>query len=486
MVCTKGDNLPMKILHIASEMYPLLKTGGLADVVGALPLAQQQLGEDARVLLPAFPSIMENLPNSDIIEEFYTFAGKVTLRYGKFNDLGIYLIDAPHLFLREGNPYHDSHYQDYPDNYLRFALLGFIGAEIATGRDGWWQPDVVHVHDWHAGLTCAYLKHKNAPVKSIFTIHNIAYQGVFSAHHLSEIGLPFDYCQVEGLEFHGQISYLKAGIYYADEVTTVSPTFAKEITQEAYAFGLHGLLQTIEQSGRLHGILNGIDENIWNPATDSCITPHYKIGAMQGKARNKMILQKYFSLPMDKSALLFVMVTRLTEQKGVDLFLDSIDNIIKRKGQIIVLGSGAPEFEQILTDLAKQYPDQVGVFIGYDENLAHLLIAGGDVIAIPSRFEPCGLTQLYGLQYGTLPLVRKTGGLADTVTDTTDCNIKARTATGFVFEKASSDALQDAINNAFNLWKTPRKWGSVRVNAMQKNNSWKQAATKYLQLYNKE
>ncbi len=473
----------MKILHVASEMYPLLKTGGLADVVGALPFAQQQLGEDARVLLPAYPEITNQLVDTDVVERFNTFAGEVTLRYGNFHGVGIYLIDAPHLFARKGNPYYDSNYQDYSDNYLRFALLGFIAAEIATERDSWWQPDVVHVHDWHAGLACAYLKHKNAPVKSVFTIHNIAYQGVFAAHHLPEIWLPFEYFQVEGLEFHGQISYLKAGIYYADEVTTVSPTFAKEITREDYAFGLHGLLQTIEQSGRLHGILNGIDDNVWHPATDGCLPASYKIGAMQGKAKNKVALQQHFNLPTDKSALLFVMVTRLTEQKGVDLFLDNIDAILKNKGQVIVLGSGAPEFEQTLTELAEKYPAQVGVFIGYDENLAHLVIAGGDVIAIPSRFEPCGLTQLYGLQYGTLPLVRKTGGLADTVTDMTDEHFKSRTATGFVFEEATSKALQQAIKQAFKLWKTPRRWSSVRANAMRQDNSWKKASENYFPLY---
>lgn len=474
----------MKILHVAAEMFPLLKTGGLADVVGALPFAQQQQGDDARVLLPAYPDVMEKIPNTAITAEFDTFAGAVCLRYGEFNGVGIYLLDAPHLFAREGNPYHDEDYQDYADNYLRFALLGFVGAELASGRDSWWKPDAVHVHDWHAGLTCAYLKARNAPVKSVFTIHNIAYQGLFAAHHLSEIALPQDYFDVEGLEFHGQLSYLKAGIYFADQVTTVSPTFAKEITQAENAFGLHGLLQTLTDEGRLHGVLNGLDEAVWHPASDSCLTAHYQLGKMQGKNRNKAALQKQFNLPADKNAPLFVMVTRLTEQKGVDLFLDNIQTVLDANGQVIVLGSGAPEFENALSTLAAAHPTQIGVRIGYDEALAHRIIAGGDVIVIPSRFEPCGLTQLYGLKYGTLPLVRQTGGLADTVTHTDDASYKDRRATGFVFSEANTASLNQAVKAALKLRQTPRKWASVRANAMREDFSWTLAAEQYKKLYN--
>lgn len=477
----------MKILHVAAEMFPLLKTGGLADVVGALPFAQQAQKQDVRVLLPAFPSITVALPDSPIVAQFETFAGKVTLRYGEYQaqgqTVGIYLLDAPHLFDREGNPYHDSNYQDYGDNYLRFALLGYVAAEIADGRDAWWQPDTVHAHDWHAGLACIYIKEKQLPVKTIFTIHNIAYQGLFDARHLPEIALPDACFSLDGLEFHGQLSYLKAGIYYADEVTTVSPTFAREITDEANACGLHGLLQIRAAEGRLHGILNGLDEAVWNPETDSCLSAHFKIGAMQGKARNKKWLQKQFALSNDKNALLFVMVTRLTEQKGVDLFIDSIETIIKKRGQIIILGSGAPGFEQALTALADKYPKQIGVFIGYDEDLAHVVIAGGDVIVIPSRFEPCGLTQLYGLKYGTLPLVRRTGGLADTVTDMTEETFRTRTATGFVFDDTTGEALTATVKRALTLWRTPRRWSSVRANAMRQDFTWKSAAEQYNKLY---
>ncbi len=473
----------MNILHVASEMYPLLKTGGLADVVGALPFAQQQLGHDARVLLPAYPAINAALPDTHVVATLSTFAGQVTVRYGTFHGVGIYLLDAPLCFAREGNPYHDGDYSDYPDNYRRFALLGFVGAALAAGLDTWWSVDVVHVHDWHAGLTCAYLRHHGTPVKSIFTIHNIAYQGCFDAHHLSEIGLPADYFQMEGLELHGQLSYLKAGIFYADTVTTVSPTFARELTQESHAFGLHGLLQTLTEQGRLHGILNGIDTTIWNPALDAELSAHYGIGSMQGKKRNKTQLQRKFGVAEDKNALLFVMVTRLTEQKGVDLFIAAIPLILAKGGQVIVLGSGAPAYEQQLSELAECHPQQVGVRIGYDEALAHQLIAGGDIIVVPSRFEPCGLTQLYGLQYGTLPLVRRTGGLADTVTDATADNLANGTATGFVFDDISEKALQAAIRRAVALWRTPRQWHRVRANAMRADHSWRAAAIHYATLY---
>ncbi|PIE46345.1 MAG: glycogen synthase GlgA [Gammaproteobacteria bacterium] len=473
----------MKILHVASEMFPLLKTGGLADVVGALPFAQQQIGDEARILLPAYPAMLAAMPSTALVCDFDSFAGKASLRYADYHGVGIYLLEAAHLFDREGNPYHDADYQDYSDNYLRFALLAYTAAEIAEGLDTWWRPEVVHAHDWHSGLTPAYLYAKGSQVRTIFTIHNIAYQGLFASQHLPEIALPEYMMSVEGIEFHDQLSYLKAGIYYANQVTTVSPTYAREIITEENGFGLQGLLQSKAEQGQLSGVLNGVDESIWNPLTDSYLKNHYKIGNMQGKAKNKAALQKQFNLTVDKHVLLTVMVSRLTEQKGVDLLIDSIATIIKNNGQLIVLGSGNPVFEKALLQLAEKYPAYIGVCIGYDEALSHLLVAGGDVIAVPSRFEPCGLTQLYGLKYGTLPLVHRTGGLADTVEDSTETAIKVRSATGFVFDSADSDALSRAMCNMFSLWKNPGKWHSVRANAMRTNFSWQLAAEQYQVLY---
>lgn len=473
----------MKILHVCSELYPLLKTGGLADVLGALPQAQNQIGLDARVLLPAYPAITAGIPHTQVVVEFDNFAGHVVLRYGEYNGVGIYLIDAPHLYGREGNPYHNAYYNDYGDNYKRFALLGWVGAELATGLDSWWRAEVVHAHDWHAGLCAAYLFNKGRPAKSVFTIHNLAYQGQFSYHHLYEIGLPAGMFNVDGLELFGQISYLKSGLFYSDASTAVSPTYAEEITTPEFAYGLQGLLSGLKAQGRLVGILNGVDENIWHPNVDQYIPHHYKLKYMTGKKKNKAELQAFFNLPQDESALAFVMVTRLTEQKGVDLLIESADEIVKQGGQLMVLGSGAPHLEQGIRELTVQYPDNIAVKIGYDEALSHLMVAGGDVILVPSRFEPCGLTQLYGLQYGTLPLVRKTGGLADTVVDSTSESIKARTATGFVFESATPEALRHCLQRAFALWQKLRAWAMVRTDAMEQDFSWRKAAEQYRTLY---
>ena len=475
----------MKVLHVCSELYPLLKTGGLADVLGALPAAQKSVGIDARILIPAYPAITAGIAQTWIVAEFDNFAGHVVLRYGEYNGVGVYLIDAPHLYDREGNPYHDQWYNDYADNYKRFALLGWVGAELATGMDFWWQADVVHSHDWHAGLTSAYLAAKGRPAKSVFTIHNLAYQGQFSYHHLFELGLPYDMFHVNGLELHGQISYLKAGLYYSDAVTAVSPTYAKEITTTEFGYGLQGLLGTLAHEGRLFGILNGVDDNIWHPNNDAYIKHHYKLKAMTGKRQNKQELQAYFNLPQDPDALLFVMVTRLTEQKGVDLLINSAPEIVKLGGQLVILGSGAPHLEGGINHLASQYPQNIAVKIGYDESLSHLMVAGGDVILVPSRFEPCGLTQLYGLKYGTLPLVRATGGLADTVVQSSSENIKQKKATGFVFEQATSEALTEALVEAFSLWQKQRLWFGVRSTAMEQDFSWQLAAQHYQVLYQK-
>lgn len=473
----------MKVLHVCSEFYPLLKTGGLADVLGALPQAQNQIGLDARILLPAYPAISAGISNTQVVAEFDNFAGHVVLRYGEYNGVGVYLIDAPHLYAREGNPYHDCYYNDYADNYKRFALLGWVGAELATGLDSWWRAEVVHAHDWHAGLVAAYLFNKGRPAKSVFTIHNLAYQGQFAHHHLHEIGLPEGMFHVNGLELFGQISYLKAGLYYSDMVTAVSPTYAKEITTPDFAYGLQGLLTGLREAGKLVGILNGVDQEIWHPSCDAYIQHHYKLKSIAGKKKNKTDLQAYFNLPQQPDALLFVMVTRLTEQKGVDLLIATADEIVKQGGQLTILGSGAKYLEEGICQLAQRYPENIAVKIGYDEALSHLMVAGGDVILVPSRFEPCGLTQLYGLQYGTLPLVRATGGLADTVTNSTSETIKERTATGFVFQKAEADDLRSTIQHAFALWQKQRVWAMVRNNAMAQDFSWKNAAAQYEQLY---
>ena len=473
----------MKILHIGSEMYPLIKTGGLADVLGALPYAQQAMGNDVRVILPLYPQVAEKIGETKEVVTIGTFAGVVTLRFAYFNGLGVYVIDAPHLFNRR-LPYYDDNYQDYGDNYKRFALLSYLGAQLAEGLDHWWgRADILHAHDWQAGLACAYLKSWHSPVKSIFTIHNIAYPGRFQGYHLAELGLPWEFFSTQGLEFYGEMSYLKAGLYYADCITSVSPTYANEITEHIAGGGMHGLLQTRKFEGRLFGILNGVDDTVWNPETDQYIVSNYRASYMQGKAKNKLELQRYFNLPEEKDALLFVMVTRLTEQKGADFLLAKIDEIMQHPVQLIVLGSGSPDLENALRYAQSRYPQQIGLKIGYDEALSHQIIAGGDVILVPSRFEPCGLTQLYGLKYGTLPLVRKTGGLADTVNDSHKESIENRTATGFVFKHPDADDFMEATLRAINLWKKQKLWSSVRQNALAQDFGWTKVAEQYQALY---
>lgn len=474
----------MKVLHVCSELFPLIKTGGLADVMGALPFAQQVGGADVRVVLPMYPSVAEKIGATGHVAYFHTFAGHIEIRYADFRGVGIYLINAPHLYAREGNPYHDSHYRDYADNYLRFALLGWVGASLAAGADSWWgQANILHAHDWQAGLACAYLRAWGMPVKTVFTVHNMAYAGIFDPAHLSNIDLPSYFFHTNGLEFYGQMSYLKAGLYYADRITTVSPTYAKEITEEVNAHGFHGLLQTRAAEHRLSGILNGVDDTVWNPNKDTYLEQTYKHGKMQGKRVNKQSLQTIFHLPTKTDTALFVMVTRLVEQKGADILLDAAETLLTHDVQLVVLGTGEPYLENAFSDLAARYPHKVGVKIAYNEALSHQMIAGGDIILVPSRFEPCGLTQLYGLKYGTLPLVRATGGLADTVIDADKENLRLGKATGFVFDEATPEAFLNVAQRALAIWRKPKQWVSLRAKAMAKDFGWHKAAEAYQKLY---
>ena len=476
----------MKILHAASEFYPLVKTGGLADVLGALPYAQQQFHDDIRLVLPYYRTVREKLPYTAEVARRDTFAGPLTVRYAEYGGLGLYLLDAPHLYDRPGNPYYNGHYQDYGDNAVRFGLLGWAAAAIATGLDGWWgRADVLHAHDWQAGLAPAYLRHWHSDVRSVATIHNIAYQGMFQAHHLAELQLPWHFYQTEGLEFYGQMSFLKAGLYYADRISTVSPTYAREITGEPAACGMGGLLDTRERQGRLYGILNGIDSRVWNPAHDTALPQPYSVQNTQGKQAAKTALQQRFRLPENPRALLACAVTRLTGSKGADLLVAALHDKLAAHPdmQFVLLGSGDPHWEYEFGELARRFPKQAAAHIGYHEALAHLLIGGSDLILVPSRTEPCGLTQLYGLRYGTLPLVRRIGGLADTVTDTGEGSLKNRSATGFVFDDPTPEALGGALENALARYRSPKEWQALVRQAMQQDFGWHKAAENYRALY---
>lgn len=473
----------MKILHVCTEFFPLIKTGGLADVTGALPLAQKQNGLDVRLLMPGFPALMENTSGLTTIAQCESFAGNISILLGYYHELPVYLIDAPALYQRPGNPYLNEQHADYEDNYLRFALLSWVGSELAKELDPHWKPELIHAHDWHAGLIGAYLAQNNYPARCLFTVHNLAYQGIFPSYRLGEIVLSPDLFQTEGLEFYGQISYLKAGLFYSDQITTVSPTYAKEICTSEFGYGMEGLLWEKQLQGKLTGILNGIDENIWNPAVDEYIPFQYHAKNLAGKKKNKAHLQQEYQFDIDEKALLFGAVSRLTPQKGLDLLLNVLPDLIEQNGQFILLGSGDTELEEAFVSLAQRYPDRIKVVLSYNEILSHQIMAGADVIAVPSRFEPCGLTQLYALKYGSLPLVRATGGLADTVSDCSLENLADDSASGFVFHDTTDDALYSAVRRAFALWQQPKNWQKIQRRNMQRTLGWDSAAKEYFVLY---
>jgi len=473
----------MQVLHVCSEIFPLLKTGGLADVIGALPAAQIAEGTDTRVLLPAFPALKKAITPTQVVAKLQTFAGDVELHFGHFDGVGIYLIDAPGLYDRPGSPYHDESQYAYADNHLRFALLGWIGCELACGLDNWWRPDVVHAHDWHAGLACAYLAARGRPAKSVFTVHNLAYQGLFEARHLDLLQLPPSFFNMYGLEFYGQISFLKAGLFYADHITAVSPTYAREITLPEFGYGMEDLLKQRQLEGRLTGILNGVDPAIWDPEQDLLLNARYNRDVLDAKLENKRQLQITMGLKIDDKAPVFAVVSRLTKQKGLDLVLEALPGLLEQGVQLVLLGAGDAELQQGFLAAAAEYPGQVGVQIGYHEAFSHRIIGGADVIMVPSRFEPCGLTQLYGLKYGTLPLVRRTGGLADTVNDSSLENLADGIASGFSFEDSNAWSLLRAIRRAFVLWSRPSLWRYVQRQAMGMDFSWQVAAVAYRDLY---
>jgi starch synthase len=477
----------MKVLQVSAEIFPLLKTGGLADVAGALPGALNAAGCAVRVLLPGFAPIMADLQSAGVLTELTAPWGeRMLLRQGVLGSLGIpaYVIDAPHLYLRAGTPYEDAQRQPHHDNHLRFALLGWVAAQLACGLDPDWQPDVVHSHDWHAALTSAYLAFgpaRGRRVASVYTVHNLAYQGVFAPVHFFDLGLPTSAFSVNGLEFHGQLSFMKAGLYYADHITTVSPTYAQEIQTPAQGCGLDGLLRA--RAYDLSGILNAVDESVWNPATDAAISHRFDAKKTAGKARCKAALQQELGLALQPDAPLFGVVSRLTEQKGLHLVLAVLDDLIARGGQLVVLGNGDAKLEAAFTARALAKPQAVSVRIGYDEACAHRIFAATDVTLVPSRFEPCGLTQMYGLKYGSLPLVHRVGGLADTVVDSALEHLADGTANGFVFVEFTPQALDRAVRRALALYARKEEWRSVRRHAMQQELGWDKAAAQYVALY---
>lgn len=473
----------LRVLMASSEAHPLIKTGGLADVAASLPAALRELGHDARLIIPAYPRAARHLREPETLCDIKVPGSRCNARilqgYHPDGDLPIYLIDAPEHFCREGNPYTDLSGRDWGDNAERFLLFSRVLAMIAQGIPAvGWRPDVLHANDWQTGLAPAYLRMSGAPnTRSVFTIHNMRYQGLFAAGVLAELELPRHAFGMEGLEFHGQLSMLKAGLSFADRITTVSPTYAEEIRRPEFGYGMEGLL-----AARGHdtiGVLNGIDEQAWNPASDRYIPAHFTADDLDGKARCKAALQHDLGLEMDADAPLISMVTRLTEQKGVDLVLAALGEMAARGVQLAILGAGDPAYEQHLRTLPVP-SERVATRIGYDEALAHRLIAGADMFLMPSRFEPCGLTQMYAMRYGTLPIVRRTGGLADTVRDITS---GGASGTGFLFDESTPEALLDAVLRALRLRADEPAWRLAQRRAMQQDFSWTKAAETYRGIY---
>jgi starch synthase len=477
----------MRVLHAAAEVFPLVKTGGLADVVGALPQALIGRGADVRLLLPGLPAIADAVLHQKTLFEFGPLFGaaRIALRLGKmpYSHVPAYVVDAPYLYRRAGSPYQASDGSEWSDNLQRFALLGWVGAHLAAGElDPEWTPEVLHAHDWHAAMACAWMDaHPATPASSVFTVHNLAYQGLFPHQDFEQLGLPARMMHSHGLEFHGQLSFMKAGLKYARRVTTVSPTYASEITTHEFGCGLDGVIRS--RGGDVSGILNGVDSTVWNPAKDPGLPARYSAAELDGKQRCKQALQAELGLETKPDAVLFGVVSRLTAQKGLDLVLAALPALLRSGAQLAMQGSGDPVLEAAFTAAAHAHPRQVAVRIGYDEPFAHRLIGGADAIMVPSRFEPCGLTQLYGLRYGSLPLVRRVGGLADTVVDASDEAVRAQRATGFAFDPPTSAALEGAIARAIQAHRQPRLWRQLIETAMAQDFSWDGAAARYMALY---
>lgn len=484
----------MRILFVTSEAFPLIKTGGLADVSGSLPAALQALNADVRILIPGYPVVLERLVNPKLLTTISNLPniGAVNLILGEMPEtkVPVMAIESTGLYQRDGGPYVDSTGKEWDDNPTRFGILSLIAAMLSNEQSPLkdWIPDIIHCNDWQSGLTPAFMHFMSAArtqmkqAKSVLSIHNLAFQGCYSADWVNRLGLPAESFQMNGVEYYGQLSFLKAGVFYADGLSTVSPTYAKEIQTEAYGFGMQGLLKA--RGNEIHGILNGLDTKEWNPATDPYLNHHYDAKKLTNKAKVKADLQATLGLTVEAKTPLLGVVSRLTHQKGLDMLLECAETLIQEhQCQLAVLGSGEKSFEQGFLALAKQFPGQVSTTIGYNEQLSHQIMAGCDTFMMPSRFEPCGLNQMYGLRYGTPPIVTNTGGLADSVVDSNDKSIENKTATGFVMPEASTTALISATKQALAYYKDEKIWKQIQENGMRQNLDWTESAKTYMTMY---
>jgi starch synthase len=469
----------VSVLSVVSELYPFVKTGGLADVAAALPRALREHGVAVTTLLPGYPAVLAKLQGANEmlqIADCFGGSGRVLADEAR----GILALDAPHLFVREGNPYLGPDGKDWPDNAFRFGALAWAAARIGLGDAPAWHPDIVHAHDWQAALAIGYLAYAGGDrPKTVLTVHNLAFQGIFPARLLHALRLPAHAYAIHGVEFYGSISFLKAGLQFADRITTVSPTYAHEIQTPANGCGLDGLLR--ERAKVLRGIVNGIDVQVWNPATDPRIAFRYDRSSVSARQPNKSVLQRRFGLCEDSNHPVFAAISRFTAQKGVDLLAGAAPALRAMGAQLAILGAGERDLEERITSVASAHRGEIACLIGYDEDLAHQIQAGADAIIVPSRFEPCGLTQLCALRYGAIPLVARVGGLADTVVDLAETT--RGLPTGLSFSPVTQDALDAALRRAALMWKDAGQWSRVQANGMATDVSWSGSARRYANLY---
>ncbi len=473
----------VNVLSVTSEVFPLIKTGGLADVTGALPKVLLARGYRTRTLVPGYSPVLAQLDQPKTIHFFPDlFGAPASLLEVTAAGLDLYVLDAPSLYDRLGGPYAGEDGIDHPDNWKRFAVLSYVASAIAGGLLPDWRPDLVHTHDWQTALTTVYMRYSDNArhIPSVLTIHNLAFQGQYSADHLDLIGLPPEAFSIDCLEYYGDISYLKGGIRTASAVTTVSPTYAREIVSPELGMGMQGAL--LSRLDAFSGIVNGIDMEVWDPSNDPFLPANYDVRQIRRRGVNREILMQAFHLD-SRPGPVFAAVTRLTWQKGGDMLADVAEEIASLGGKLIVLGKGSKDIETQLLMAAGRHPGRIGVRIGYDEHTAHLIHGGADIIIQPSRFEPCGLTQLYALRYGAVPVVSRTGGLSETIIDANDAAMSARVATGFQFHPATSDNLRLAIHRAFHAYRDPKKWARLQNQGMKANFSWERSAEQYADLY---
>ena len=478
---------PLHVLFATPECAPLAKTGGLGDVSAALPAALRAIGADVRVLLPGYAGVLEAAPRGAELARLSVLGADVRLVESRLpNGVPLILVDAPALYSRAGGPYQTADGDDWEDNPRRFGVLSKVAALLGSGESPLaWKADVVHCNDWPTGLAPVYLKDARGPrASSLITIHNLAFQGVFDYDDIGFLDLPAASRGTEGVEFYGRASFLKGGLVCADAINTVSPTYAREIQTHELGFGLDGVLR--HRRERLFGVLNGIDTSVWNPEADTLIAAKYGAGSLDGKLANKRALKERVGLGGPDDVPLLATVARLTHQKGIDLLVDALPQLVALPAQVIVVGAGDRVLAQRLRGACKRFPESIAIFIGFDESLAHLVEAGADAFLMPSRFEPCGMNQMYSQRYGTPPIANRTGGLLDTIVDyppSASGEGRGEGSTGFLMKHPDAAGLVEAARIAANVFREPSRWKILQRNGMKRDFGWTRAAHEYVGIY---